>query len=134
MPGYILVITVCVSLLSIYISISAQRSTKMDYYIRFFLGYLALHAAHAWIVRTYLPDNMRLDYFAPYGLSYGPFLYFAYQIARGKPLTKRHILLHELPFFIFLTGYFLWIGFPSLFGDHVRIFGLSFYGALSLSL
>lgn len=134
MTGYIQVVIVCVSLLSIYISILARRHAPMDQYIRFFLGYLALHATHAWIVRTYFPDNMRLDYYAPYGLSYGPFLYFAYHIASGKPLKKRRILLHGLPFLFFWLCYFLWMGFPSLFSNNLRVFGLILYGTLALSL
>jgi len=134
MPKYILILTACVSLLAVYVSLLAGRRKKLDAYLRFFLGYLALHAIHAWIVRMYFPDNMRLDYYAPYGLSYGPFLYFAYRVASDQAISKRSILLHELPFLVYLGCYFLWIVFPGLFGDHLRVFGLSLYGTLSLSL
>lgn len=133
MATYILVAVICVCLLAVYISMQAGLRTAMDRYIRFFLGYMALHAVHAWLARVYFPNNMRLDYLAPYGLLYGPFLYFAYQVAAGKPLKPRQLLLHAIPFFIFLLSYFFWLIFPSSVEHHVRILVLSLYGTLSLS-
>ncbi|WP_079716916.1 helix-turn-helix domain-containing protein [Parapedobacter luteus] len=133
MPSYILVAVICVSLLSVYISVRAGLRSPMERYIRCFLGYLALHATHAWLVRIYFPDNLRLDYLAPYGLLYGPSLYFAYQVAAGLPLKMRHVLPHTLPFFVFLVCYLLWLAFPSWGAAHARVLGLSLYGTLSLS-
>ncbi len=134
MPVHILVAVICVSLLSIYISVLAGFRTKMDRYVCCFLGYLVVHATHAWVVRIYFIEDMKLDYWAPYGLLYGPFLYFAYQVAAGTPMKVKRVLLHALPFLFFLVCYFRWLAAPSLFGDHERLFGLSLYGTLSLSL
>lgn len=133
MPAHILVAVVCISLLSIHISVLAGLRTKMDRYICYFLGYVAVHATHAWLVRTHFVDNLQLDYLAPYGLLYGPFLYFAYQVAAGTPIKRRRMLLHGLPFLIFLGCYFLWLAAPSIFREHERLFGLSLYVTLSLS-
>src|SRR5690606_2085237 len=133
MPDHLLVAIICVSLLAIYISVLAELRTMMDRYICCFLTYLAVHATHAWIVRTYFIDKLQLDYLAPYGLLYGPFLYFAYQMATSKPLKISSVLLHSLPFLIFLMCYFLWLGVPWLFMDHERFLRLSLYGTLSLS-
>ncbi|MFC3197073.1 helix-turn-helix domain-containing protein [Parapedobacter deserti] len=131
--SYILVAVICVSLLAVNISVQAGLRSAMDRYLRIFLGCLALHATHAWLVRVYFPSNMRLDYLAPYGLLYGPFLYFAYQVAAGLPLKIKQLLLHALPFFIFLLSYILWLIFPSLSEHYTRILILSLYGTLSLS-
>lgn len=134
MAVYILVAIVSVCLLAIYISIMAGQREAMDRYIHWFLGYLALDATHTWIVRTCFSDNLLLDYYAPYGLLYGPFLYFAYQAAVNRALSSRQLCLHGLPFFVFLIGYCLWFFFPSLFIGHLHYYRLSLYTVLTLSL
>ncbi|MFC7525804.1 helix-turn-helix domain-containing protein [Parapedobacter sp. GCM10030251] len=133
MPSFILIAVICVSLLALYMSLLGRLGGRLDRYVRYCLGYLALHAAHAWVIRMYFPDNMRLDYYAPYGLLYGPFLYFAYQIANGKPLRRQRVLIHVLPFLVFLTSYMLWIGCPALFAGRQYVLGFALYGTMSAS-
>jgi len=131
---YLLVAVISVSLLAICVSILGRRRTVMDQYVRCFLLFLTIHALHALVVRTYFADQMRLDYFAPYGLLYGPFLYYAYWLAGGNRLDVKRTLIHVFPFFIFLLGYLLWLAAPWIFSGYERLFGLSLYGLLALSL
>ncbi|GGH05700.1 hypothetical protein GCM10007415_47670 [Parapedobacter pyrenivorans] len=133
MVAYILVATITVSLLSIYIRMVAGLKTRLDRYACYFLGYLTIHAAHALVVRTYFADQMRLDYFAPYGLLYGPFLYFAYRLAAGMPLRRTMVFTHAVPFLLFAACYFLWLAMPALFKGYELRLGLSLYGTLSVS-
>lgn len=134
MAVYILVAIICVCLLAMYISIAAGEQKAIDRYIRWCLGYLVLDATHTLAAHTFFGNSPRLDYYAPYGLLYGPLLYFAYQVAIGRPLGRWRLLLHGLPFFIFLGIYCLWLFFPALFAGYLQDYRLSLYAALTLSL
>src|SRR5690606_29973767 len=105
----------------------------MDRYLRIFLGFLVLHAAHVLLLRNLVEVEIQSANFVPYGLLYGPFLYFAYRLAAAAPLRKKALLLHALPFILFFGSYFLSLAVPSLFRGHERIVIFTFYGALSLS-
>src|SRR5690606_12261359 len=120
--------------MSIYVSAFSRRRTTMDRYVRWFLVYLSVHALHVLVVRTYFADQMRLGYFAPYGLLYGPFLYHAYRLAAGSRLDLKDVLTHTAPFWIFLLGYLLWLAVPGVLQGHEPLFGLALYGTLALSL
>jgi len=134
MPNPILIAIICISMLGIYIRMEAGLRSQLDRYTCWFLGYLSLDAAHTWLAHMYFADHILSAYFSPYGLLYGPFLYFAHQVAIGKQLTVRPVLLHALPFLVFLAGYFFWLVAPQLFVEFENLFGQSLAIAISLSL
>ncbi|MGK6352369.1 helix-turn-helix domain-containing protein [Parapedobacter sp. DT-150] len=132
----ILIVTVCVSILSLYISITARLTTQVDRYVRGLLCNLTLHSVHIWIVHTYFADRLQLGYYAPYGLLYGPFLYFMHRVAYNRQVHPRLVPFHLLPFLVFTICYFLLLVFPAGFERYQQLFGMvsSFLLALSNGL
>lgn len=131
---HILVAVICVSVLSIYVSTVAGLRTKMDRYVCWVSGYLALDAASSWALRVFIAEYRWLDNLIPFGLLYGPFLYVAYHIARGDSLNLKRVLLHILPFVLFLLSYVAWYTLPFLGKDDAQLFHASLSATRSLSL
>ena len=134
MPHPLLIAVICVSSLGIYISVEADFRSPLDRYTRWFLGYLVLYAIHTWGVNQYFGHHVLLDHFSPYGLLYGPFLYFAYQMAGDEPLKIRPALLHAVPFLVFLTAYVVWFMLRTHFPQSEPVFRLILSLTTSCSL
>src|SRR5690606_18012809 len=134
MPDPILVAVICVAVLAIYISVQTGLRTAFDRHVRLFLLYLAVDATHTWIVRKCFSEHILLDYFAPYGLLYGPFLFFGYQVAIDKPIRVRPVLLHVIPFVVFLSAYLLWLVAPKVFDGYEHDYGLILSSSIAVSL
>src|SRR5690606_28720086 len=123
-----------IALLACYLSITGGDKTKFNLIIRLVLCLLALHSLQTWIVDVYFPDYRQFNYYMPYGLLYGPFLYFGYLAAGDKTIRRRQVIIHGLPFACFFLGFIWMIVFPRIFQTYQPLYTSVFYGVLLLSM
>ena len=129
----ILVLITCVSAITLYISVQVGFRTAFDRCMRMVLGCLILHALYAGVLYLHFSGAAGERYFMPACLLYGPLLYFAYRSSRGQPLRMGSVLLHTLPFWLFLVGYvFFWV-VPLSLGTYTGPGRAELYGCCALS-
>lgn len=120
-------------LLGLQVSYYVNHKTVMDRLAQFFLLTLLVHICHAAIFRDLLPGLIYVDRSAPFGLMYGPFLYFAYRAIEQKAITAKQVLLHGLPFLIGLIGHFVFISSYSFRMEYRSEYYLVLYSLMGLS-
>ena len=120
-------------LLGLQVSYYVNQKTTMDRLAQFFLLTLLVHICHAAIFRDLLPGLIYVDRSAPFGLMYGPFLYFAYRAIEQKEITAKQVLLHGLPFLIGLIGHFVFISSYSFRMEYRSEYYLVLYSLMGLS-
>lgn len=95
-----------VALANLYLWLKTDRKKRFYRLCALYLNsYLGFHALYVLIiVETIFPEIRFYDKF-PFALMYGPFLYFAVVVLAHKKLSKRKIITHSAPFFLFLIGF-----------------------------
>ena len=91
-----------------------------------FSYYLGFHAFYIIFTQHFFSNMSWLDQYAPFGLMYGPFLYFAFICIHQNKISIKQVLLHSFLFLIFV-GIFLYI---SLFSPP-NSFLFSYYKVLN---
>lgn len=136
MLDYIQLAVISVGILSLAVGLSRPTQQAFDKIINIATGFLCCHALHALLAGTFFPDQRYLDSAAPYGLIYGPLLFFALRFNRGKRLSTTKLLLHCLPWILGTLSFLVLVIFPELRETylwlHLRILyillPLSFFG------
>lgn len=111
-------------------------SARSDFYLvcRIFLVFILIHFLHVLICEVFFgaTEDRFLDWAAPYGLLYGPFLVAAQRASIGK-LNKRKILLHALPFVVLLVSYLLILFFEGYREGWLQMHRIVLYRGLNVS-
>jgi len=96
---------------ALYIGSLLPAKAAFDRIVRFFLIFISIHAVLAFIVKGFFSGHLYIDTMAPFGLMYGPIIYFAFKSASGAHLHRKPIILHTLPFLAALILYliFIWL-------------------------
>ncbi len=125
--------TSLICLLGLQISHYLQQKTDMDRLAQLFLLFLLIHICHAAVFRDLLPGLVYVDRSAPFGLVYGPFLYFAYRSIEQKKITVKQVLWHGTPFFLFLVGHVVFISSYSFRMEFRGEYYIVLYSLMGLS-
>ncbi|MBL0913660.1 MAG: AraC family transcriptional regulator [Bacteroidia bacterium] len=91
--------------------------------------YIAFHILCAFVTQQFFLDKPWLERGLPVGLMYGPYFYFGFSAALGRKLSRRQVLLHSIPFFIFLV-----LGAPLYFSRSLREDLYAYYGVIMYSV
>lgn len=93
------------NLISIYIAKLIPIRDSMERVITVSCYYVLIHALHVLIAITFFASTPYVNWAAPYGLGYGPLLYFALRTSKRQTFTWWIITLHLLPFMLFFIIY-----------------------------
>lgn len=91
------------------------RNPSFDKVLTGILILVLFHLGYVLTSKLYFSQDNWIEDSAPFGLMYGPFIYFLLQSYRKGCLSRKSILIHLLPFFLFsvIQIYFLAIGLDS---------------------
>lgn len=108
--SWCLVANVAAGLIVIYISYKVRSGLLHEKILTCGVGLVTVHSLHALLVASFLSDRPYLDWAAPYGLAYGPMLYFAIRTAqRDHHFLRREYFLHAAPFILYYILYIVWV-------------------------
>lgn len=94
----------------IYISKAMRSALLQEKILTCAAVVLAIHSLHALLVASFFSDKPYLDWAAPYGLAYGPLLYFAIRTAQSDyRFREREYLMHAAPFILYYILYIVWV-------------------------
>lgn len=133
--GVLFFVLTCIfilAIISLYLSFSISNKDPFNRVTQFFLIYVIIHVSHAFLVRLAPPEYMYIDRAAPFGLLYGPILYYGHLTAKGYSLNKKTILRHAIPFILALPFYVVFLASSSLRTYSVFYYS-SLYGPMALS-
>jgi len=108
--SWCLAANVAAGLIVIYISFKMRSGLLHERVLACGAGLVVVHSFHALLVASFFSDKPYLDWAAPYGLGYGPILYFAIRAAQGNhPFRQREYFMHVSPFVLYYILYIAWI-------------------------
>jgi len=108
--SWCLAANVAAGLIVIYISYKMRSGLLHERILTCGVGLVVVHSFHALLVASFFSDKAYLDWAAPYGLAYGPILYFAIRTAQGNHhFSKRVYLMHAAPFVLYYVLYIVWV-------------------------
>lgn len=125
MLSYVLVTITLLTVISLYLNLKAGLQNIFDKVLVCFLGYALFHVIYTSIAITLFSHYTFVDRAAPFGFGYGPLLYFAFMASGGdeKPFrTKKLMLLHAIPFLLFLTFYIALLALPSFRDSYLKTY------------
>src|SRR5690625_5304504 len=108
-------ILLVVSALGTHLWIGTFRNPSFDIVLIGVLVLVLFHLSYVLSSKHYFSQDNWIEDSAPFGLMYGPFIYFFLQSYRKGCLSRKSILIHLLPFFLFsvIQIYFLAVGLAS---------------------
>lgn len=128
----LLIVIFIFATISLHINISINFKEQFDRVIQLFLIIVIVHVSHAFLVRMSPLEYMYIDRAAPFGLLYGPILFFAYLTSINKVIDKKVIVIHLLPFVIAIPFYIYLLFKFSVFNEWLIYFAV-LYGSMALS-
>lgn len=116
--------------------LSNRNRNSFDSLINITAFLLTIHAADTLPSRLELPRESFMGTAAPYGMVYGPLLYFGLKAISKKKIGIRRIILHMFPFVVVFFLYCLLLIFPigktNFLADYLDVLytaiGFSFFG------
>jgi len=131
---YLLLTILIIALISIYINFRVRTDSDFDKVVLFFLFFVSFHVLYTLAYQIFnLPRYVDAGF--PFGLVYGPVVYFALRTASRNTLAVRKVLIHLIPFFVWVALFLVYALFPSL---RKTIFGLYYfiflYSLVSISM
>lgn len=100
-------------ILAIHLITMQRTRTLMNNVLLTFLCTALLNVVSACIFRDVLKGYFYVDYAAPFGLIYGPLLYFGYMSTLDREISRSTVLIHLTPFFIFLFAFIVFVSWTS---------------------
>lgn len=129
----ILLLIVFFASITFIISRSIKEKSQLHATLDAVLFAIAFHATYAFLARHFFSHNRYIDTLAPFGLMYGPLLYFTILAIQNK-LRKRLVLTHLLPFILYFISYFF-IVFSKDISIAIRYpMGISLYTLIPCSM
>ena len=101
---YILYIAIIsVSIIGYFYYRKNKEKSKFDDVVSVYLIVISLDILNTVIFRELISGYQYVDLFAPFGLIYGPLLYFCILVAENRKLSNSLVFIHLLPFLLFLV-------------------------------
>lgn len=70
--------------------------------LKYLLIFMLYHFVYVLFSKTYFPEGGWVENSAPFGLMYGPFIYFLLHSLTTNKLSLKQIIFHSLPYLFFL--------------------------------
>lgn len=105
----LLILVSATNALTLYVILRNNSDTPFDKVIRYAVLVSLIHSVYALWSRYYFADMPFVDRGAPFGLLYGPILYFLAFSNYNNRLDRKHILLHLSPFLLATVCYIVFL-------------------------
>lgn len=128
----LLLIIFILAVISLYFNLSLKKKDQFDLVIRCLLLVLLIHSAHAFLIRLSPSEYGYIDRAAPFGLLYGPVLYFLYRASLGQSINWKTVFYHGIPF-VFIFPFYSYILFQSYEFSGLVVYHRVLYSALVIS-
>ena len=92
-----------------------------------------IHISFAAIFRDVVKGYQFVDRGAPFGMLYGPLLFFAFKSSQGKLIRPIQIFQHLIPFLILLTVFVYFLVSPTFRLNNSRDYYFALYSLFGLS-
>lgn len=128
----LLFVMLTIVIVSIHLRLVLGVKTTFSKFNLLYICCIGLHAL-AYLIVNMLPIQMQNGIVSPFGLLYGPTLYFCFQSLKGVRIRRSHLILHYLPF---LIAFYLFVDFLVFDIDRVNLDiydYVVFYGTAILS-
>jgi len=122
-----------IALLGIHLSSLVAAPSQLDKVIRAFLLLVVVHIVHAALFRDVFVGFKYVDRGAPFGLLYGPLLFYAYYAAKNNALSLKTVIWHALPFVFGLLAYSCFLMLRQFRMEYDRPYYMILYGVMALS-
>ncbi|THF47408.1 AraC family transcriptional regulator [Flavobacterium supellecticarium] len=112
--------------LTLYVLLKTKSDKLFDKVIRYVVWISLFHSAYAFLSRYYFEELPFIDRAAPFGLLYGPMLYFLSFSNHEKRLGRSNVIKHGSPFLVATIGYVIFLISP----EWRRNYGLYYFEVL----
>lgn len=109
-----------------------ERNT-IDNILSIFLVQMLIDVSLMFLFTEVFPGKEYVSTAAPFGLTFGPFLFWIYRILEGKSIRKDRLLLHFFPFFLGVVAYIAFLSSPIFRADIASDYYVILYGAMCIS-
>lgn len=121
------------NILSIQLYRSLPLKTGLERILIYLTCTLFLHNFFAAIFRDFISGYRYVDVGAPFGLLYGPYLYYGYLTLKGKKIHRRIIFTHSLPFIIAALFYLVFLSMEPFRLNYGKYYYVGLYSSFGLS-
>lgn len=128
---YSAIIVIC--LLSYQIYSNLPQKGLFEKILSLLIITLLIHTTFAALFRDIIPGYKYVDLGAPFGLLYGPFLYFGYLAFKYKRVTGKTILIHGLPFLIMSVIFIIFLSSEFFRFQYGKLYYVVLYSMFGLS-
>src|SRR5690606_30882242 len=130
---FLLLAILLIALIAIYIGLKVRVRTDFDKIVIFFLLFIIFHSSYTFVFEIAgLPRY--IDTAFPFGLAYGPMFYFALRAATGKSISVDKVLLHAMPFVIWVGLFVAFASTPESHAVYSSIYFRVLYSLVSVSM
>ncbi|QBQ39866.1 AraC family transcriptional regulator [Sphingobacterium psychroaquaticum] len=119
--------------LGIHLITVQPKKSIMDSVLMAFLSIVLVQVIHAAIFRDLLEGYKYVDRGAPFGLVYGPLLFFGYRASFGKSLQRKEILVHLLPLIIATGVYVFFLISRAFREEYAHIYYITLFSVIGIS-
>ena len=100
MLSMLLCALIVLSLSALYVSRKKASRVYFDAFTDYYLYFVLAHALFAMMAEHFFSSFSFAGLLLPFGLAYGPFLYFGVRMYSGERETGGQLYLHFIPFFV----------------------------------
>lgn len=114
---------IVINILTLYAIFKTHSNSRFDMVLGYAVGILLFHSLYAFGARYFFADMPFVDHGAPFGLVYGPLLYFLAFSNTEERLIRKNVFLHFCPFVLATLSYIVFL-FASDLREGYAIYNL----------
>ncbi len=122
-----------IALQGLLLSFGIQNRNTIDRILSVFLIQMLVDVSFMFLFTEVFPGMEYVSTAAPFGLTFGPFLFWIYSILEGKVVSRAKLWLHFTPFFLGLIGYVVFLCSPLFRNSYTIGYYTILYGAMCVS-
>ncbi len=101
-----------IALQALFLSLGIQNRNTIDCILSAFLLQMLIDVSLMFLFTEVFPGMEYVSTAAPFGLTFGPFLFWIYRILEGRTVPRTNLFLHFLPFLFGIIGYIVFLSSP----------------------
>lgn len=122
-----------VSILALHLGFIQKERSPMGTLLIVFLFIAIFNMGHAYLFREVFTGYRYVDLGAPFGLLYGPLLFFGYRISHGKRIRKAEYVVHLSAFVVALVAYGIFLSNGPLREAYAEMYYTVLYTTIVVS-
>ncbi|MFD2553610.1 helix-turn-helix domain-containing protein [Sphingobacterium tabacisoli] len=122
-----------IALQALLLSFGIQNRNTIDNILSVFLIQMLVDVSFMFLFTEVFPGMEYVSTAAPFGLTFGPFLFWIYRILEGKEVSRGKLWLHFIPFLLGVIGYVVFLCSPLFRSSYTIGYYTVLYGAMCAS-